>query len=352
MDVTETFKDILRERETAMEEVEVELDPSCYEDNDENSTDFERSKLEYYNEDLIKTLIKISNEIDKLRVQIEKLGQRRKGSPANDSLLVSLSASLKKSYENLSAFNDLLESHKNAQSVPCQMRSRNFFDFLNAVVQILLIKFNNASALFAAEKHYLTSSYVPRPELIASSSPSSKHTEHPLQSDGSESCSGSSKKANTDEEKVNSEDSDGKDEMKRKRSSKKITPIVAAEDDDDSNTADERREFAMENRAFVVRMGNENREALRGIERQMCEISEMQRIIALKVMEQADDIDLIHRQAERTEREIKEGNDILRNITSAKPKKKWYEFCDCNACMVNTFLILGTLLLFFNWIHF
>lgn len=364
VDVTATFKDILREKEAEMEEVEIQ--PNLDSDLEPNE-----AELEYYNEDLIKTLIKISNEIDKLRVQIEKLAQRRKGSPSNDAVMMSLSASLKKSYENLNSFNDLIESHKNAQSPSAQLRSRNFFDYLNAIVQILLNKFNHVSALFAAEKHYLTSSYIPRPEILpsppSSSSSSTLSASNPQKqtskmADGDDKKMKGVKKGDDDDDYDGNDDGkdndadDGKDEkvpLITKRG------IIFEEDDNNNNNeeeeeddAQERREFAMENRAFVVRMGNENKEALRGIERQMAEISEMQRIIAVKVMEQADDIDLIHRQAERTEREIKEGNDILRNVTAKKPKKKWYEACDCNACMVNTFFILGTLLLFLNWIHF
>lgn len=344
-DITATFRDILREKEAEMEEVEIQpnldYDPETSQDG-----------LEYYNEDLIKTLIKISSEINKLRAQIEKLAQRRRGSPSNDTVLMSLSASLKKSYENLNSFNDLIESHKNAQSQLCQLRSHNFFEYLNAIVQILLIKFNHVSALFAAEKQYLTSSYIPRPEIIPP----------PPQSISSQSQSSSSSDLNLmktklkgkEEEEEDDDDSadDGKDEKEPLINKKTVIFDDDKDDNNDEEELQERREFAMENRAFVVRMGNENKEALRGIERQMAEISEMQRIISLKVMEQADDINLIHKQAERSEREIKEGNDILRNVTSAKPKKKWYELCDCNACMVNTFFVLGTLLLFFNWIHF
>jgi len=110
---------------------------------------------------------------------------------------------------------------------------------------------------------------------------------------------------------------------------------------------EEERELAAENRLLVRRLAATTDDALRGIERQIAEIAEMQRVVAMKALEQAQDVDSLHEQAERSVAAVAEANERLARAL----RKKRSSWCDCHTIVVANLFVMGTMLLFLNWLH-
>lgn len=127
-----------------------------------------------------------------------------------------------------------------------------------------------------------------------------------------------------------------------------LTQRSRAKEDEKADDAD--KELEEENVMMVKRMKARADDALRGIERQIAEISEMQRIVATKALEQAEDIDALHEQARRSVEAVAESNEALARATRSRRGLMWW--LDCNTLTIVCLVSMGSSLLFFNWLHF
>ena len=130
--------------------------------------------------------------------------------------------------------------------------------------------------------------------------------------------------------------------QKQKQKQKETTTTEKEEEE-------EEKTFTEENAMMVKRMAAHSDDALRGIERQITEIAEMQRIVATKALEQAEDIDTLHEQARRSVATIAESNEALARASRRKRGIWW--LLDCNTLTVLSLFSMGFSLLFLNWLH-
>lgn len=112
-----------------------------------------------------------------------------------------------------------------------------------------------------------------------------------------------------------------------------------------------------ENAMLVEQIAAQETSPLQQVERQIAEVAEMQAALAQKVLEQADDINVLREQAARSLANIDEANRALRRATA--PPKRARRCCgccsccgacaDCHSLTCAVLLVLGTLLLLVNW---
>lgn len=113
-----------------------------------------------------------------------------------------------------------------------------------------------------------------------------------------------------------------------------------------------------ENAMLVEQIAAQETGPLQQVEAQIAEVAEMQAAIAQKVLEQADDINVLREQAARSLANIDEANRALRRATA--PQKRARRGClrccaccgacaDCHSFTCALLVVLGTLLLLVNW---
>ena len=113
-----------------------------------------------------------------------------------------------------------------------------------------------------------------------------------------------------------------------------------------------------ENAMLVEQIAAQEASPLQQVEQQIAEVAEMQAALAQKVLEQADDINVLREQAARSLANIDEANRALRR--AAAPQTRARRGClrcgaccgacaDCHAFTCALLVVLGTLLLLVNW---